>query len=102
MEVDSAQPAEQPAPASAPAPTASGESISISITYGKQTVPVERLLDSTVGDLKKVIQEHTQIEPSGQKLLNKGKPLTDDAATLRSVGTCMLVLGLCAWKHPCV
>eukprot|EP00197_Chlamydomonas_leiostraca_P001532 CAMPEP_0202887988 /NCGR_PEP_ID=MMETSP1391-20130828/42962_1 /ASSEMBLY_ACC=CAM_ASM_000867 /TAXON_ID=1034604 /ORGANISM="Chlamydomonas leiostraca, Strain SAG 11-49" /LENGTH=262 /DNA_ID=CAMNT_0049571291 /DNA_START=2367 /DNA_END=3155 /DNA_ORIENTATION=- len=76
---------EAAAPAEA-ASTSSGPTTAITIIYGKNKQEVERPLNSTVGELKKIIAETTRIEPSGQKLLNKGVPLKDDDATLEKAG----------------
>lgn len=49
-----------------------GPVTTLTIIYGKNKQEVQRPLGSTVGELKKIIAETTRIEPSGQKLLNKG------------------------------
>ncbi len=79
----------EPQPASdanpAAAPDQEGEPVSFKVQYGKAVEDVTRGLDTTVGSLKEAVQKLTRIEPSGQKLLLKGVPLKDDAATLRQV-----------------
>lgn len=66
-------------------PEGSAEQVTFQVIYGKVKQDVTWPLDSTVLELKKQIETSTRIEPSGQKLLNKGVPLKDDTATLRKV-----------------
>ncbi|GAB4814207.1 hypothetical protein N2152v2_001253 [Parachlorella kessleri] len=63
---------------------ATQECIQLKVQFGKDAVTVERPLDTTVGDLKKDIEERTGIPPSNQKLLYKGQ--LKDASTLREAG----------------
>uniref|UniRef100_A0A5B7BKW2 Ubiquitin-like domain-containing protein n=1 Tax=Davidia involucrata TaxID=16924 RepID=A0A5B7BKW2_DAVIN len=57
--------------------------ININIKFSGRTIPVSLSLDSTVKDLKSLLQPLTNVLPRGQKLIFKGKLLVDDM-TLRS------------------
>jgi hypothetical protein len=65
----------------------------LQVVYGKLKQDVS--LDSTtsVGELKDLVEKNTQIARAGQKILVKGKPLTDDNQTLEQVG---IVQGWCS------
>ncbi|GAB4824298.1 hypothetical protein Ancab_007184 [Ancistrocladus abbreviatus] len=63
---------------------ASGDDvIKVQIKFGGDTIPLSLLLNSTVGELKSILQSSTNVLPRGQKLIHKGKIL-EDSKTLRS------------------
>ncbi|KAL3530923.1 hypothetical protein ACH5RR_010245 [Cinchona calisaya] len=57
--------------------------IKVNIKFAGRSIPVEISLDSTVKNLKSILQPLTNVLPRGQKLIFKGKVLVDDM-TLRS------------------
>lgn len=60
-----------------------GEEVKLQIKFGGQTIPVTISHDSTISDLKSLLQSSTNVLPRGQKLIHKGKILID-SKTLRS------------------
>jgi hypothetical protein len=60
------------------------ETIQIKVQFGKVMKVVERRLDSTVGELKREIEQQTDVPVANQKLLFKGQ--LKDASTLRETG----------------
>ncbi|XP_027111649.1 LRR repeats and ubiquitin-like domain-containing protein At2g30105 isoform X1 [Coffea arabica] len=66
--------------------TDSGEEsrmIKVNVKFGGRSIPVEIPLDSTVRDLKSILQPLTNVLPRGQKFIFKGKVLVDEM-TMRS------------------
>lgn len=57
--------------------------ITITVKFSGRSVPITISLDSTVKDLKSLLQPLTNVLPRGQKLISKGKLLVDEM-TLRS------------------
>lgn len=80
MEVDAGSAPEAAAPTAGAA-----ELVSFKIVFGKDTKDVEREATSTVGELKSEIHKTIGIPNDMQKLLLRGKPLTNDSATLAEV-----------------
>lgn len=62
------------------------ETLSFTITYGKNSSVVSLKASTTVGDLKIQIEETTGVPRAKQKLLQKGLPLKLDDKTLAEVG----------------
>lgn len=60
-----------------------GDAINVNIKFGGRTIPVSLSSDSTVRDLKSLLQPLTNVLPRGQKLIFKGKVLADES-TLKS------------------
>ncbi|GMP49017.1 hypothetical protein CsSME_00016154 [Camellia sinensis var. sinensis] len=57
--------------------------VKVNIKFGGGSIPVSLSLDSSVRDLKSILQPLTNVLPRGQKLIFKGKVLLDEL-TLRS------------------
>lgn len=57
--------------------------VNINVKFASRSIPICISADSTVKDLKSLLQPLTNILPRGQKLIFKGKVLVD-ATTLRS------------------
>ncbi|THG12953.1 hypothetical protein TEA_014576 [Camellia sinensis var. sinensis] len=57
--------------------------VKVNIKFGGGSIPVSFSLDSSVRDLKSILQPLTNVLPRGQKLIFKGKVLLDEL-TLRS------------------
>ncbi|PSS09509.1 LRR repeats and ubiquitin-like domain-containing protein [Actinidia chinensis var. chinensis] len=57
--------------------------INVNIKFSGRSIPVSPSSDSTVRDLKSLLQPLTNVLPRGQKLIFKGKVLVDES-TLRS------------------
>ncbi|XP_038900566.1 LRR repeats and ubiquitin-like domain-containing protein At2g30105 [Benincasa hispida] len=55
-----------------------GKSISINVKFTGKSIPITLPSDSTVKDLKSLLQPLTNVLPRGQKLIFKGKVLADD------------------------
>lgn len=64
-------------------PVDDGDEISLKIGYKRDSMTVSLKLDSTVAELKKLIESHTKIPPDNQKLLYKGQ--LKDEQRLRDV-----------------
>ncbi|KAI8523533.1 hypothetical protein RHMOL_Rhmol13G0081500 [Rhododendron molle] len=62
-----------------------GDDITVNIKFGGRSIPVSLSSDSTVRDLKSLLQPLTNVLPRGQKLIFKGKVLVDES-TLKSSG----------------
>ncbi|KAE9460988.1 hypothetical protein C3L33_07115, partial [Rhododendron williamsianum] len=62
-----------------------GDDITVNIKFGGRSIPVSLSSDSTVRDLKSLLQPLTNVLPRGQKLIFKGKVLVDES-TLMSPG----------------
>uniref|UniRef100_A0A2P2KB91 LRR repeats and ubiquitin-like domain-containing protein At2g30105 n=2 Tax=Rhizophora mucronata TaxID=61149 RepID=A0A2P2KB91_RHIMU len=58
------------------------ESINITVKFSGRSIPITASMDSTVKDLKTLLQPLTNVLPRGQKLIFKGKVLAD-GMTLR-------------------
>ncbi|XP_030537511.1 LRR repeats and ubiquitin-like domain-containing protein At2g30105 isoform X2 [Rhodamnia argentea] len=57
--------------------------ISITVKFGGRSIPITPSLDSSIKDVKSLLQPLTNVLPRGQKLIFKGKIL-DDSMTLRA------------------
>jgi hypothetical protein len=64
---------------------AAHSSLPFQVIYGKLKQDVSLDSNTSVGELKDLVEKNTQIARSGQKILVKGKPLTDDNQTLEQV-----------------
>ncbi|GFP91197.1 lrr repeats and ubiquitin-like domain-containing protein at2g30105 [Phtheirospermum japonicum] len=62
-----------------------GSEIKLAIKFSGSTIPVEIAANSTIKDLKILLQTLTNVLPRGQKLIFKGKVLSDEL-TLASSG----------------
>eukprot|EP00754_Rhynchopus_humris_P042112 Rhum_TRINITY_DN25708_c0_g1::Rhum_TRINITY_DN25708_c0_g1_i1::g.182649::m.182649 len=58
----------------------------VNVKFGKEKLAVEVADDGSVGDLKTAIAEKTNVPVDNQKVIKPGKQLTDNAASLASVG----------------
>ncbi|XP_052211300.1 LRR repeats and ubiquitin-like domain-containing protein At2g30105 isoform X3 [Diospyros lotus] len=63
----------------------SSDTANITIKFSGQSIPISLSLESTIRDLKSLLQPLTNVLPRGQKLIFKGRIL-DDHVTLRSSG----------------
>ncbi|GMH12790.1 hypothetical protein Nepgr_014631 [Nepenthes gracilis] len=63
--------------------TGAGGVIKLQIKFGGETIPISLSSDSTVSELKFLLQSSTNVLPRGQKLIHKGKIL-EDSKTLGS------------------
>jgi len=63
----------------------SGEMVKLTITFKKQTFPMERPLDEKLGDFRQVVAKDTGVAAGLQKLMWKGL-MKDDTKTLRELG----------------
>ncbi|KAL2899319.1 hypothetical protein RDABS01_024401 [Bienertia sinuspersici] len=52
--------------------SSSSEQVKLQIKFGGQTIPLSVSADSTVSDLKSLLQSSTNVLPRGQKLIHKG------------------------------
>ena len=64
-------------------PVDDGDEITLKIGYKRDSMTVTLKLDSTIAELKKLIETHTKIPPDNQKLLYKGQ--LKDEQRLRDV-----------------
>ncbi|KAI3770809.1 hypothetical protein L6452_01953 [Arctium lappa] len=62
------------------------DNVKISVKFNGRSIPVNLSIDSTVKDLKSLLQPLTDVLPRGQKLISKGKIL-DDEEKFSSLGT---------------
>nr|XP_043622772.1 LRR repeats and ubiquitin-like domain-containing protein At2g30105 [Erigeron canadensis] len=62
-------------------------SIKISVKFNGRSIPVDISPDSTVKQLKSLLQPLTDVLPRGQKLITKGKILEDEMKLSSLVGT---------------
>ncbi|XP_024968039.1 LRR repeats and ubiquitin-like domain-containing protein At2g30105 [Cynara cardunculus var. scolymus] len=60
--------------------------VKISVKFNGRSIPINLSVDSTVKDLKYLLQPLTDVLPRGQKLISKGKIL-DDEEKFSSLGT---------------
>ncbi|KAL9265866.1 Plant intracellular Ras-group-related LRR protein 8-like protein [Drosera capensis] len=63
-----------------------GEMIKVQIKFGGETTQLSLRPESTVGEVKSILQSLTNLLPRGQKLFHKGTVLANDGKTLRSSG----------------
>ncbi|KAB1226923.1 hypothetical protein CJ030_MR1G003953 [Morella rubra] len=63
-------------------PQARGNGVTITVKFSGRSIPVSLSSESTIGDLKSLLQPLTNVLPRGQKLICKGKLLVD-TMTLR-------------------
>ncbi|KAG6409912.1 hypothetical protein SASPL_127954 [Salvia splendens] len=54
--------------------------VRLSVKFGGRSIPVEIAADATVKDLKLLLQTLTDVLPRGQKLICKGKVLSEDSS----------------------
>ncbi|KAG6412500.1 hypothetical protein SASPL_125179 [Salvia splendens] len=54
--------------------------VRLSVKFGGRSIPVEIAADATIKDLKLLLQTLTDVLPRGQKLICKGKVLSDDSS----------------------
>ncbi|KAL2899316.1 hypothetical protein RDABS01_024398 [Bienertia sinuspersici] len=52
--------------------SSSSEQVKLQIKFGGQTIPLFMSADSTISDLKSLLQSSTNVLPRGQKLIHKG------------------------------
>uniref|UniRef100_A0A7N1A9F5 Ubiquitin-like domain-containing protein n=1 Tax=Kalanchoe fedtschenkoi TaxID=63787 RepID=A0A7N1A9F5_KALFE len=57
-----------------------GEEITVNVKFGGRTIPVTLSTDCRIKELKAMLQPLTNVLVRGQKLISKGKILTDDAS----------------------
>ncbi|PQM36252.1 LRR repeats and ubiquitin-like domain-containing protein [Prunus yedoensis var. nudiflora] len=79
----------------------SGANISLSVKFSGRTIPITNLSpDSTIKDLKSLLQPLTNVLPRGQKLICKGKLLVDgmtlkESEVANGPGSCSWLLRAC-------
>ncbi|KAI3410793.1 Ubiquitin-like domain-containing protein [Psidium guajava] len=71
------------APPSSSQDSATEANISVTVKFGGRSIPITTSLDSSIQDVKSLLQPLTNVLPRGQKLIFKGKIL-DDSMTLRT------------------
>ncbi|XP_065848143.1 LRR repeats and ubiquitin-like domain-containing protein At2g30105 [Euphorbia lathyris] len=58
--------------------------INITVKFSGRSIPISISSDSTIRDLKFLLQSHTNVLPRGQKLISKGKMLVDTMTLTQS------------------
>jgi len=61
------------------------ETVKFTITFKKQSFPIERPLDEKLGDFRQIVAKETGVAAGLQKLMYKGM-MKDDSKTLREIG----------------
>lgn len=70
---------------SSPETESASSTIKVNALFNGRSIPLDISVDSTIKDLKGILQNLTDVLPRGQKLIFKGKILVDEV-TLRSAG----------------